>query len=98
MINIEYQHFQGCPNSERALGNLKDAIDLFEGSVDYKETLVETEEEAHEVGFRGSPTVLINGEDFEGMPAPENPHLSCRIYTRIPTSGDILNKLNSIDK
>jgi hypothetical protein len=40
---------------------------------------VETEEQAAAVGFRGSPTILVDGEDlFADHPAPGG--LSCRVY------------------
>ena len=52
-----------------------------------------------QVKFRGSPTLLINGEDLLGMPAPSQPSLACRYYPKgIPTSEEIrkiiLQKLN----
>lgn len=42
---------------------------------------VKTEDEARELGFIGSPTIRIDGEDIdpEGLEA-ETPGLSCRIY------------------
>lgn len=52
-----------------------------------------------QVKFRGSPTLLINGEDLPGMPAPSQPPLDCINYPKeIPTSEEIrkiiLQKLN----
>ena len=42
--------------------------------------LVTTAEQAEAVGFRGSPTVLVNGRDpFADPTAPTG--LSCRVYS-----------------
>ncbi|MDZ7625983.1 MAG: hypothetical protein U5J96_16245 [Ignavibacteriaceae bacterium] len=39
--------------------------------------------------------MLINGEDFENQPEPENPALACRYYPKgLPTVEQIKNKLN----
>jgi glutaredoxin len=79
-IKIEIQHFRGCPNSEEMIKRVKEAILGFEDIVEYNELLVETNELAEKLKFRGSPTVLINGEDIEGRKAPESAYLNCRVY------------------
>ncbi len=78
-IEIVIQHFLGCPNSPILIQRLKESIKGFE-NIDYKEVIVDSNEKADEVKFRGSPTLLINGEDFENQPEPENPALACRYY------------------
>lgn len=81
MVEVVVQYFRGCPNSEEMLRRVREAIkDLPE--VVFSEMLVETEELARKVGFRGSPTLLINGKDFEGQPIPPVTSLSCRIYLK----------------
>jgi len=78
------------------LSFVQDAIKKIDFDVDYHETLVDTPEAAASTSFRGSPTLLIDGEDFEGMPAPENANLSCRIYPYgIPSTEKIVSKLMS---
>ena len=79
-IKIEIQHFHGCPNSEEMIKRVKKAIIGFEDIVEYNELLVETNELAERIKFRGSPTVLINGEDIEGREEPESASLNCRVY------------------
>ncbi len=79
-INLEVQHFEGCPNSSEMIIRVKEAIKEFPGQIDYKEILVETPEEAERVKFRGSPTVLINGIDLENMAEPKAGNLACRYY------------------
>ncbi|MDL1892116.1 alkylmercury lyase, partial [Sphingobacteriales bacterium CHB3] len=46
------------------------------------------------VNFRGSPTLLINGEDVENMPAPERPSVACRYYLNgIPSPEAIRSRI-----
>lgn len=94
MITIEYQHFEGCPNGPQMLDNVKRAITGLEDKIIFREVFVETDEDAKKYNFRGSPTLLINGEDYEGLPIPEEPKLACRIYANgIPTPKEIRNKI-----
>ena len=78
-IRVELQHFEGCPNSPVLKERVRTAIKDFD-NIDYQEVMVESNEKAKELGFRGSPTLLINGEDFENQPEPFQPALSCRYY------------------
>jgi hypothetical protein len=43
-----------------------------------KERVVSTNEDAARLGFRGSPTILIDGTD--PFPADGKPALACRLY------------------
>jgi hypothetical protein len=79
-IKLDIQYFHGCPNSGEMIKRVKDAIVGFEDIVEYNELLVEANELAKKIKFRGSPTVLINGEDIEGREEPESASLNCRIY------------------
>jgi hypothetical protein len=94
IINIEIQHFHGCPNSPILIERVKAVIKDFD-NIDYKEVLVDSNEKAEEVKFRGSPTLLINGEDFENQPEPENTALACRYYPNgLPTVEEIKIKIS----
>jgi len=93
-ISVEIQHFEGCPNGPKLISNVKSALAGSENIVEYNEILVETDELAMKYRFRGSPTLLINGEDFEGLAEPEKPSLSCRFYVNgIPSVQDIKQKI-----
>ncbi|MGB5847392.1 MAG: DUF2703 domain-containing protein [Ignavibacteriaceae bacterium] len=59
---------------------MKEAIKGSEEKIEYNEVLVVSNELAEKLKFRGSPTVLINGEDIEGREAPESASLNCRVY------------------
>jgi len=77
-MKVTLQYFDGCPNwrlVESHLGILKDeGLDL-----DVSHQLIETPEAAVEFGFRGSPTIVIDGVDpFADPDAPVG--LSCRVY------------------
>ena len=63
-IELIFQYFEGCPHAGELRKNVKEAIPGFEGSIDYKEELIDTQELALKNKFRGSPTLLINGEDL----------------------------------
>ena len=93
-VTIELQYFEGCPHSQEAIKRVKETIMEFEGSVKYKEVLIETQKDAELYKFRGSPTILINGKEIENMPAPEKPHFACRYYKNgLPTVDKIKSLL-----
>lgn len=93
-VKVEVQYFSGCPNSQSMLERVREAINQASIEVDFKETLVETPEEADEIKFRGSPTLLINEKDFEDLLEPGNGNLSCRYYPKgLPTTVQILDQI-----
>jgi hypothetical protein len=69
-----------CPNAEPAAAVVRQALDEV-GLTDVPVTThtVDTQAEAEQLGFLGSPTILINGRD----PFPDSgrqPALGCRLY------------------
>ena len=96
MIIIEVQHFHGCPNSVEMIKRVREAITKSEVDVEFKEVLVDTPEKAELHKFRGSPTVLINGIDLEGLPEPESGNLACRYYNNgIPSVESMINVIKN---
>ncbi|MBM2816345.1 MAG: hypothetical protein HW421_3107 [Ignavibacteria bacterium] len=96
-IRVEVQHFEGCPNGPVMLGNVLKAISNFGNQVEFVETHIETPEDAITNKFRGSPTLLINGADFENMPEPPEPRLSCRFYPNgVPPVERITERIRSL--
>jgi len=96
-VKLEIQFFNGCPNSQKMIDRVREAITKLSVKVDYKETLVESSEYAHEMKFRGSPTLLINEIDFENLPEPEDGNLSCRYYPNgLPETEQIVNEIKKI--
>jgi len=99
MIIIEIQHFHGCPNSEEMINRTKKAVTQSELEIEYKEVIVDTPEKAEQYKFRGSPTVLIDGKDLEGLPEPESGNLACRYYKNgIPSVERILKAIENCTK
>ncbi|MFZ1518726.1 MAG: DUF2703 domain-containing protein [Ignavibacteriaceae bacterium] len=95
---IEIQHFYNCPNSPILIERVREAI-KDQDNVDYREVIVDSNEKAKEIRFRGSPTLLINGEDFENQTEPESPALSCRYYQNgLPSVEKIKSKLSELSK
>lgn len=80
-VEITLQYFEGCPNwrlaDERLRVALQETVDSDAHRIVYER--VETTEQAEARGFRGSPTILVDGRDpFADEQAPVG--LSCRIY------------------
>ncbi len=80
MTKIEVQYFHGCPHSDEMIKKIKQAISISNVQIDYRELVVDTPEKANQYKFRGSPTVLINGVDIEGLAEPSSGNLACRYY------------------
>jgi hypothetical protein len=97
-IDVEIQYFHGCPNSEEALKRVKSVIaELNQIEFNFRETLVSDLTTAQKVNFRGSPTILINGNDVEGMPENLSPALSCRLYPNgLPTEAKLKEFVNNL--
>lgn len=79
-MRIRLQYFDGCPNWKLIEQRLAQA--LVEAQVAEAEVVrerVHSAEEAARLGFRGSPTVLIDGKDpFASERDPIG--LACRLY------------------
>ena len=75
---VTLRYFDGCPNWKVA----KERIEAVLGELDETRPVrlqrVETPQQADELDFRGSPTILINGEDPFETTGPTG--LACRVY------------------
>ncbi len=98
-VNLELQYFEGCPNHAKMKHNVSEAIRGIEDRVYLVETTVEDEMTAMRLKFRGSPTLLINGEDVEGLALPAKGSHSCRLYPHgIPSVQAIRQKIDNAYK
>jgi glutaredoxin len=89
-IKIEFQYFNGCPNSESVLDMVRKYVNESESKIEFEEILVDTDKAAKKYKFRGSPTIQINGNDIEGLKENETPSLSCRFYPNgLPTTDNL---------
>jgi hypothetical protein len=80
---IELLWWEGCPSTERALNELRQAL----ADVGIRDTEVQLREvrsdaDAELAGFAGSPTILIDGVDVVPGGFEESTGLSCRVYRR----------------
>jgi hypothetical protein len=97
---IELLYFDDCPSWKNARKVLKDSLTKLGISQDAILIRVETQEEAEENKFTGSPTIRINGEDLFPM-EQDNYALGCRVYQTPegfkgwPTEEMITEKLQS---
>jgi len=79
-MNITFLYFNGCPNSEPTLENLKAALDELNLDADLSIIEVKDPQQAATVGFLGSPSILVEGRDLETGQPPAGSAFSCRIY------------------
>jgi hypothetical protein len=81
--DIELLWWEGCPSTERALAEVREALsDLGLHGAEVRTREVQTDDEARAAGFVGSPTILIDGVDLVPAGAEEPTGLSCRVYRR----------------
>lgn len=77
-MNISLLHFDGCPNWKLADERLGSVV-AERPDVRLSHVLVDSVEEAERLGFRGSPSILVDGVDpFDGGEGGVG--LACRIY------------------
>jgi hypothetical protein len=88
-------YFDDCPNWQTADARLTQLADELDLTVTRRQ--VTTPEQAWEVGFRGSPTILFDGRDVfaEGH---EPVGLSCRVYQTPdgPAGAPTLDQLRAV--
>lgn len=78
-MDVRLLYFDGCPNWQTAEARLREALDAVGCSADVSLVSVSTPADAGRLGFRGSPTVLLDGVDpFAEPTAPVG--LSCRVF------------------
>jgi hypothetical protein len=80
---VQLLWWKGCPSTERATVELRAAlrdVGLDAGAFQLRE--IRTDADADEAGFKGSPTILVDGEDVGGAEDPDGSGLSCRVYRR----------------
>lgn len=79
-MEIEILHIAECPNVHEAGERVMAVLaDLGASEVPVRFTLISTSEQAAQVPFSGSPTVLIDGAD--AFPSNGRTHdLACRVY------------------
>ena len=93
-VTVTILYFDGCPNWDLARRRAADAIRSVGIAATLELRCVETPEQAGEIGFAGSPTVLIDGRD----PFPSDAiGFACRLdgAENSPSVADLINALKS---
>ena len=97
-IDIEILYFRDCPNYNKSVEQVKNALKELNISVPLKITEV-TKGNFQEYSFYGSPTILVNKRDIEGK---VNKLYGCRIYNYnnknfgYPSKDMLISKLLSL--
>ena len=79
VLEIDLLYVPGCPNRRLARAHVDRALAETGLAAVIREQEVHTTEDAARLGMRGSPTILVNGQDPFGA-APRSTALSCRLY------------------
>ena len=78
-MRVNFLYYEECPSYDLALERLREVMaeEGIPGEVEVVK--VETEEQAHQLRFVGSPTIRIDGQDID---PPSDPRyaLTCRVY------------------
>jgi hypothetical protein len=82
MLHISFLYFEDCPSREPALERLRQVLaeEGIEAEVEIVE--VETDAQAEQLRFMGSPTILVEGRDIDPPPPGAQFALTCRVYRR----------------
>lgn len=79
-VDVRVLVVEDCPNEVAAVALVRQALhDVGLPSVPVSTRVVTAFEEATELTFTGSPTILIDGRDPFAQPG-QSPALACRIY------------------
>ena len=80
-MHLEILYFPGCPNQAPAIACLREALQQEGVPAVWTEVVVEDEEMAYRVGFLGSPTIRVDGQDVELSARSSREYgLGCRTY------------------
>lgn len=75
---VTLRYFDGCPNWRVAKKRIEVVLEQLGETTAVMLERVETAQEADELDFRGSPTILVDGVDPFDASGPTG--LSCRVY------------------
>jgi hypothetical protein len=64
-VKVEVLYFSGCPNHEPAVDRVREVLAQEGASVEVLQVEINDPVSAREIGFLGSPTIRIDGQDVE---------------------------------
>lgn len=77
-VQITVMTLPGCPNADEALATASRVVRGWPGGSQVVNVVVQGEDEARELGFHGSPTFLLEGQDVFTDDARVG--FACRVY------------------
>lgn len=80
-MEVQFLYYEDCPSHEEALARLREVMQEEGIDSEIEIVKVETEEQAQEHRFVGSPTILVDGQDIASPEPGTRFGLACRAYT-----------------
>lgn len=97
-MEIEFLYFRDCPGSRPAMNLLRRLLQDVNPAPRIETIEINSEDEALQHRFLGSPSIRINGRDIEGLDEKSEFGLKCRIYpdtgNGVPSEEMILKALH----
>jgi hypothetical protein len=80
-MRVELLWWEGCPSYPQALEDLREALRVEGIDEEVLEVRhIASDEEAESMGFPGSPTIRVDGEDVSPPGRGDPLGLTCRVY------------------
>ncbi len=79
-MKVEILYFDGCPTYLEAEKALQGVLEEHGVDAEVELVAVNTDEEAQELRFAGSPAIRVDGEDLFPVPQRAGYALGCRMY------------------
>jgi hypothetical protein len=79
-MRVSFLYYEECPSHEQALERLREVMAEEDISSEVEVFEVETEDQARELRFVGSPTIRVDGQDID-PPGDARYGLACRAYS-----------------
>ena len=79
-MQVSFLFYENCPSHELALERLRRVLAEEGIDTDVEVVEVESEEQARQLRFIGSPTIRLNGQDIDPPPPDSHYALTCRAY------------------
>ncbi len=79
-VKVEVLYFDSCPTYKTAEKTLREALAEEGMDAEVELVAVNTDEEARQLRFPGSPTIRLEGKDLFPMSEREDWRLGCRVY------------------
>ena len=80
-MKIDVLYFEGCPHHEPALDLVRTVVNELGLSAELNEVEIKCPDDVDRLGFLGSPTIRVNGQDIEpSRRGDRNFAMSCRRY------------------